>query len=262
MIAAQRRNLILDSLRADGAVSITSLAAVLESSAVTIRRDLDYLDSVGKLTRTHGGAVAGESPVESPYAEKIVQAIPEKEAIGRLAASLVHDGEVLIIWPGTTTEALAKQLRQRTGLTIITNSLPVAQAFVDSPGNQVIMTGGTLRASILALVGDAKNRTLRGIHADTTFLSGNGLVADFGLSTPNMAVADADRAMAASGNQVVVLADHTKLGLRTAIQTLPTDSISQLVTDAGSPAHEIESLSHKGVTVHIATIASGLSDTF
>lgn len=261
MIAARRRQLILDSLRVDGAVSITALALLLDTSGVTIRRDLDYLDSVGKLSRTHGGAVAGLTALESPYAEKVVQAIAEKEAIARLAATLVRDGDVLIIGPGTTTEALAKNLTARTGLTIITNSLPVATAFVESPGNQLIMTGGTLRASILALVGDATNRTIRGIHADTTFLSGNGLDAGFGLSTPNMTVADADRAMAASATRVVVLADHTKLGVRTAIQTLPTASISHLVTDSGSPAAQLEALSQKGVDVHIATIATGLLDT-
>lgn len=262
MIAAQRRNLILDSLHADGAVSIKGLAGLLDTSAVTIRRDLDYLDSIGKLTRTHGGAVHGQLALEPPYAEKAVQAIAEKEAIGRLAAGLVRDGDVLIIGPGTTTAALARNLTARTGLTIVTNSLPVAQTFVNSPANQVIMTGGTLRASILALVGDSTNRALRGIHADTTFLSGNGLVADFGLSTPNMTVADADRAMAASADAVVVLADHTKLGVRTAIQTLVTDAIDQVVTDSGAPSREIDALSEMGVDMHIATNASGLLDTF
>lgn len=268
MIAAQRRRLILDTLRADGAVSITALAGLLDTSAVTIRRDLDYLDSIGQLTRTHGGAMAGQAARESPYSEKIVLATAEKQAIGRLAAGLVHDGDVLIIGPGTTTEALAKNLVDRSGLTIVTNSLPVAQTFVSSPSNQVIMTGGTLRASILALVGDATNRTLRGINADSTFLSGNGFDSTFGLSTPNMTVADADRAMAASGRQVVVLVDHTKFGVRTAIQTLPLPEITHLVTDSGSPAHELEALSKLGVDVHIATslapnaLRTGLSDTF
>ncbi|MES2094314.1 MAG: DeoR/GlpR family DNA-binding transcription regulator [Actinomycetota bacterium] len=262
MIAAQRRQRILDALRNDGAVSIKALAVVLETSAVTIRRDLDYLDSVGKLSRTHGGAVAGQTAIELPYSEKVVQATAEKEAIARLAAGLVRDGDVLIIGPGSTTEALARNLTARSGLTIVTNSLPVAHAFVHSPGNQLIMTGGTLRASILAFVGDATNRTFRGIHADSTFLSGNGLDAQFGLSTPNMTVADADRAMAAAGNQVVVLADHTKLGVRTAIQTVPTSAITQLVTDTGSPSAQLEAMSQKGVDVHIATIRAGLLDTF
>jgi DeoR/GlpR family transcriptional regulator of sugar metabolism len=265
VLAAQRRNLILEFLRADGAVSIGSLAERLETSAVTVRRDLVYLDSVGLLTRTHGGAVAGAPSRESTYAEKIGQAMNEKYAIARLAATLVHDGDVIIIGPGTTTEAFAESILDRSGLTVITNSLPVAEAFVPATANEVIMTGGTLRASIRAFVGEATNRTLRGIHADRTFVSGNGLVADFGLSTPNMTVADSDRAMASAGHEVVALVDHTKFGVRTAIQTIASEQLSHLVTDAAAPAEQLGVFARLGVALHIAhpgpAPGAGLLDT-
>lgn len=261
MIAAQRRNLILEAVRADGAVSIADLASRLDTSAVTIRRDLDYLDSLDMLTRTHGGAVSGEPMIESSYAEKTGQAVAEKQAIGRLAASLVRDGDVIVIGPGTTTEAFAAHLVARSGLTVITNSLPVAQAFVASPGNEVVVTGGTLRASIRALVGEANNRTLRGVHADAAFLSGNGLVPGFGLSTPNLTVAEADRAMVGAARSVVVLADHTKFGIRTAIQTVPAESITHLVTDSGTPPGDRRPFESSGTVVHIAGAGTGLLNT-
>jgi DeoR/GlpR family transcriptional regulator of sugar metabolism len=257
VIAAQRRNLILDMLRAEGGVSIRVLAKRLGTSAVTVRRDLDYLDSIGMLSRTHGGAVFGQAARETTFTEKTGQAMAEKAAIGRAAAMLVSDGDVVAIGPGTTTAELARELRPRAGLTVVTNSLPVAQIFVECPEIQVIMTGGTLRASILALVGDAAVNTFRGVHVDWGFLSGNGLVADFGLSTPNMTVADADRAIAASAERVVVLADHTKLGQRSAIQTVPSDRISTLVTDAGSRPDEIEALERAGVGVRVASDGFG-----
>ena len=253
MIAAQRRNLIVEIVRADGAASIASLAKRLDTSPVTIRRDLDHLDSLGLIARTHGGAVAGTPQPESPYTEKVTQAATEKLAIGRLAATLVHDGDVVAIGPGTTTEALALELRRRTDLTVVTNSLPVAQAFVDSRDNQVIMTGGTLRGPIRALVGEAAARTFRAVHADLAFLSGNGLDAEFGLSTPNLTVADTDRSIAASGREIVVLADHTKIGARTAIQTLPAEAIAHLVTDAGGRGTELDGLGRLGVSLHIAS---------
>jgi DeoR/GlpR family transcriptional regulator of sugar metabolism len=262
VIPAQRRQRILDAVRDEGAVSIRALTASLQTSAVTIRRDLDYLDSIGQLTRTHGGAISGQSSRESPYAEKVVQARRHKEAIGVLAAGLVHDGDVVAIGPGTTTEALARELARRTGLTIVTNSLPVADAFLDAPGNEVIVTGGTLRASIRALVGESTNRALRGLHADITFLSGNGLDAEFGLSTPNLTVAGSDRSLAGAGERVVVLADHTKLGLRTAIQTLGPAAVTELVTDDAAPREVVEGLRAAGVRVHIATRGPGLSDRF
>jgi DeoR/GlpR family transcriptional regulator of sugar metabolism len=261
VIPAQRRQRILDALREDGAVSIRALAAALETSAVTIRRDLDYLDSIGELTRTHGGALAGQPTRESPYSEKVVQARREKEAIGALAATLVADGDVVVIGPGTTTEVLAKALAQRVGLTVVTNSLLVAEAFGETTGNEVIVTGGTLRASIRALVGEATNHTLRGLNADLTFLSGNGMDAEFGLSTPNMTVADSDRSLAAAGNRVVALVDHTKFGVRTAIQTLAPSSITDLITDESSPPAMIAALRAAGIRVHIAR-STGLSDTF
>lgn len=260
MIAAQRHRAILDVVAAEGAVSIRSLAENLATSAVTIRRDLDYLDSVHLITRTHGGAVDRQPLRESSYTEKLGQAAAEKGGIARLAATIVRDGDVVIIGPGTSTEALARALLLKTGLTIVTNSLLVAQAFVESPNNQVIMTGGTLRASTRALVGEATNRMLNTVHADVTFLSGNGLVADFGLSTPNLTVAETDRAMAAAGRIVVVLADHTKIGVRSAIQTLASDAITHLVTDAKSNAEELEALRAKGLRIHVTGIATGLSD--
>lgn len=252
MIAAQRQNVIQEVLREKGVVSIAALAEQLSASAVTIRRDLDHLAELGVLTRTHGGAVAGVSSPESPYLEKVGQATAEKQAIGRLAADLVDDGDVIIIGPGTTTEAFAEHLRSRTGLTVITNSLPVAEAFAASDGIDVIMPGGSLRGPIRALIGESVIRSLRGMHADKTFISGNGLVADFGLSTPNLSVADTDRALVAASAQTIALVDHSKVGLRTAIQTVPTEGIAQLVTDARSPKPEIAAIEARGVAVHIA----------
>ena len=252
VIAAQRQNVIQEILREQGVVSIAALAEQLAASAVTIRRDLDHLASVGVLTRTHGGAVAEVSSPESPYVEKVGQAMAEKQEIGWLAAGLVDEGDVIIIGPGTTTEAFAGHLRSRSDLTVITNSLPVAEVFAPSDEIDVIMTGGSLRGPIRALIGETVIRSLRGMHADKTFISGNGLVADFGLSTPNLSVADTDRAMVAASAQAIVLADHSKFGLRAAIQTIPTEAIGQVVTDAMSPADEIAAIEARGVTVHIA----------
>lgn len=252
MIAAQRRNHLLEMIRTDGAVSISAAAQRLDISAVTVRRDLDQMAAMGLLARTHGGAVAAGSSRETPYLEKVEQAASEKEAIARVAATLVNDGDSLVIGPGTTTEAFAAQIVGRKGLTIITNSLPIAEAFVASPENDVVMTGGSLRTSIRALIGDTTVGVLRRFHADKTFLSGNGLDSSFGLSTPALAVADSDRAMAAAGYRLIALVDHTKIGVRTAVQTVPVEGIAQVVTDAASPLHEIASLRAAGVEVHVA----------
>lgn len=253
MITAQRRTLIAEIVREDGAASIGALADRLGVSPVTVRRDLDFLDSLGLVQRSRGGAtVGGATEAETPYVDKLGTASAEKEAIGRLAAGLVRDGDVVAVGPGTTTEAFARALVGRSGLTIVTNSLLVAGMFVDSPSHQVILTGGELRGPIRAVVGDAALRTYRGIHADLAVLSGNGLDPEFGLSTPSMIVAETDRTIAASARSLLVLADHTKMGVRTAVQTVPIERITQVVTDAGSAGAALEGFAARGITLHVA----------
>lgn len=247
--------MILDLLASEGGVSIRTLSDALGVSEVTVRRDLDRLHITGQLQRTRGGAVARVAARESSYAEKLGQATAEKRAIAHEAAEQVRDGDVVAIGPGTTTEWLAHELTARERLTIVTNSLLVAQIFTESPQNQVILTGGMLRPATRAIVGDATTSALRAVRAGVAFLSGNGLLAEFGLSTPDMTVAEADRALAASADRVVALVDHTKLGVRAAIQTVAPEGISRVITDHGSPMDEIERLRDAGIPVTIAASA-------
>ncbi|MDN5852332.1 MAG: DeoR/GlpR family DNA-binding transcription regulator [Actinomycetia bacterium] len=254
MFAAERQRAIVEHVRDRGAASIRDLAALVGSSEVTVRRDLRQLEATGELRREHGGAVpTAEQPREPTYAEKSRTASREKTAIARLAAQFVHDGDAIVLGAGTTTMALAEQLRGRNELTVMTNSLLVAQAFADSPLVEVVLTGGMLRGSILAVVGSAAERALSGLHADRTFLSGNGLTARNGLSTPNQMVAGVDRALAEAGSEVFVLADHTKIGRNSVIQTVPTEQVDALVTDADSPAEELDQFRAAGTRVHVAT---------
>ena len=257
VIPAQRRQHILETVRGDGAVSIRALASTLHASTVTIRRDLDYLDSVGELTRTHGGALGGPPTREPAVVENTSQLRTEKAAIGAIAASLVTAGDVVAIGPGTTTEALARALARRTGLTIVTNSLLVANAFSDAPGNEVVLTGGTLRGPIQAVVGEATNRALRELHVDISFLSGAGIDDEFGLSTPHVADAESDQSLAAAGHRVVALVDHTKFGVRAAIQTLAPGAITDLVTDEGTSPMELAAWSAIGARLHVAKLRAG-----
>lgn len=254
MFAAERKRVIVEHVRQHGAVSIKSLAALVGSSEVTVRRDLKQLEAAGEIRREHGGAVPPqEQPREPTYAEKSGTASTQKAAIARLAAGFVHDGDAIVIGAGTTTMALAKQLRTRNELTVMTNSLLVAQAFADSPRVEVVLTGGMLRGSIFAMVGSVAERALTGLHADRTFLSGNGLTARNGLSTPNQMVAGVDRALAEAGHEVCVLADHTKIGRNSVIQTVPAAQIDTLVTDAEASPEELDLIRSAGTRVHVAS---------
>jgi DeoR/GlpR family transcriptional regulator of sugar metabolism len=253
VFAAERRQVILELVRSNGAVSLRELARIVKTSEVTVRRDLRQLAAEGMLARRHGGAVANDRTAYEPsHTEKTGVASDEKAAIADLAAELVSPGDAVVIGAGTTTLALAKRLARHAELTVVTNSLLVTQAFARSPGVEVLVTGGLLRGSILALVGTAAENSVSTLCVRRAFLSGNGLTASRGLSTPNSAVAGIDRALAATAKEVVVLVDHTKVGVDTMYQTVPMDGISHVVTDAGASPDEIAACRTAGADVLIA----------
>jgi DeoR/GlpR family transcriptional regulator of sugar metabolism len=263
VFAAERRQLILEMVRANGAVSLRELARVVQTSEVTVRRDVRALEAEGLLDRRHGGAVLpGGFTRESGFPQKSHLATAEKTAIADLAAGLVEEGEAIVVGAGTTTQELARRLARVPGLTVVTNSLLVAQALAHANRVEVVMTGGTLRGSNYALVGSGAEQSLQGLRVSRAFLSGSGLTAERGLSTSNMLSASVDRALVQAAGEVVVLADHTKLGTDTMFQTVPTDLITRLVTDE-PPAHddravtELQALADQGVQIAVAGQAGG-----
>nr|WP_078572123.1 DeoR/GlpR family DNA-binding transcription regulator [Streptomyces somaliensis] len=258
MFAAERRQLILEMVRANGAVSLRELARVVQTSEVTVRRDVRALEAEGLLDRRHGGAVLpGGFTREPGYPQKSHLATAERAAIADAAAGLVREGEAIVVGAGTTTQELARRLARVPGLTVVTNSLLVAQALAHTNRVEVVMTGGTLRGSSYALVGSGAEQALHGLRVSRAFLSGAGLTAERGLSTSNMLSASVDRALVRAAAEVVVLADHTKLGTDTMFQTVPTDMITRLVTDEPPPhderaAMELRALADQGVQITVA----------
>lgn len=244
-------------------MSLRELARVVQTSEVTVRRDVRALEAEGLLDRRHGGAVLpGGFTRESGFPQKSHLATAEKTAIADLAAGLVEEGEAIVVGAGTTTQELARRLARVPGLTVVTNSLLVAQALAHANRVEVVMTGGTLRGSNYALVGSGAEQSLQGLRVSKAFLSGSGLTAERGLSTSNMLSASVDRALVQAAAEVVVLADHTKLGTDTMFQTVPTDVITRLVTDEPPPhddraATELQALADQGVQIGVAGASGG-----
>ncbi|WP_431683924.1 DeoR/GlpR family DNA-binding transcription regulator [Kitasatospora sp. KL5] len=249
-------------VRANGAVSLRELARVVQTSEVTVRRDVRALEAEGLLDRRHGGAVLpGGFSREPGYPQKTHLAAAEKSAIADLAAGLVEEGDAVVVGAGTTTQELARRLARVPGLTVVTNSLLVAQALAHANRVEVVMTGGTLRGSNYALVGSGAEQSLAGLRVAKAFVSGSGLTAERGLSTTNMLSASVDRALVQAAAEVIVLADHTKLGADTMFQTVPTDAITRLVTDEQSAAQdptarELDALADCGVQISLAPLGT------
>ncbi len=235
MLAAERRRAILLSLQSGGAVRVSDLAAELSVSEMTVRRDLDALDSQDLLRKVHGGAVTrhhrGEEPTSS---EKARHRRAEKIAIAEAAAALVTDGMTIAVGAGTTTTELARVLRGRSSITVITNSINVFDVltadFDDGPA--AYLSGG-VRTPSDALVGPIADAALASFRVDATFLGVHGFDVHAGLTSPNIAEAQTNRTLIAIAPRLVVLADHTKYREIGTNVFARLDQVHTLVTDDG-----------------------------
>lgn len=245
LLAEQRRALILDEVRRRGGARVNELTRKLGVSDMTVRRDLDALARQGVLEKVHGGAVpvAEASTHEPGFEAKSGLELSAKEDIARTAAALVAPGTAIALSGGTTTYALAHHLLDVPDLTVVTNSVRVADVFHSaqrSSGQRqgaatVVLTGG-VRTPSDSLVGPVADQAIAALHFDVLFLGVHGISAEAGLSTPNLAEAETNRRLVRSARRVVVVADHTKWGTVGLSSFATLGQVDTLVTDAGLPA--------------------------
>ncbi|MEO7007010.1 MAG: DeoR/GlpR family DNA-binding transcription regulator [Terrimesophilobacter sp.] len=264
MLAAARQSEIMSHVRRHGIARVSDLAGVLGVSEMTIRRDIDTLARSALLQKVHGGAkVPGTLSTDEPgFEKKSVREEAEKSAIAREALSFVTPGSAIGLSAGTTTWTLAKSLVQLKGLTIVTNSIQVADVFYRAaahstgPRNSVILTGGE-RTPSDALVGPIAISALRQLHLDVLFLGVHGIDERAGFTTPNLLEAETDRAFAATARSVVVVADHTKWGTVGMSTIAKLSEVDVLVTDEGLSAEAREQL--EATVPHVRIAAMGLA---
>ncbi len=236
MLAHERQQVILTRVAAQGSAKVTDLCAALGVSDMTVRRDLTELVEQGLVERVHGGVKPPRAATlnEPGFLTKSTQALAEKRAIAVAAARLVHPDTCVGISGGTTTYALATALLTVPRLTVVTNSLPVAEKFYDSGrADQTILLTGGQRTPSMALVGPLTVSSLETLRLDVLFLGTHGFDLDSGLTCPNLLEAQTNQAMVAAANRVVVLADHSKWGVRALARTIPMSAINILITDSG-----------------------------
>jgi DeoR/GlpR family transcriptional regulator of sugar metabolism len=255
VFATERRRTILEHLRAAGSATPRDLAEVTHASEATVRRDLHELEEQGLLDRHRGGATLRTArPDDAAAFQDGTPALREKLAIAKLAATLVKDGDAVALGAGTTTLQLADRLVGVKDLTVVTNSLLVGEALGESADAVVVMTGGSLRGSTYGLVGSGAEQSFAELRVRRAFLSGDGLTSNWGLSTANLSEAGVDRAIADAAQEILVLADHTKLGADAMFQTVPPDRIAHLITDDLADPAILEAFTAAGVQVHVAPV--------
>ncbi|USB31612.1 DeoR/GlpR family DNA-binding transcription regulator [Paenibacillus sp. YPG26] len=237
VLAEGRKLQIKHELEREGKVMVVPLSRQFGVSAETIRRDLQVLEKEGHLRRVYGGAVKSSfRGNEAPYNLRQKMYAAEKRAIGERAAMMIKDGGTVVIDGGTTTLEMAKAIRGRRGLTILTSSLPLAACLLeglsrDQFSGKVIMLGGEVSPLQHSITGIAGERMMRGFSIDQAFISVGGVSLTHGFTDFDLNEASMSCAFAEAAQEVIVLADHSKFGINTFAPIMPTEQCDYIVCD-------------------------------
>lgn len=250
----ERRQLILDDLRRDGRVSVKMLSDKLGVSEVTIRQDLRALEDEGILERTYGGAMLrtpSTTAAELSFDIRRRKHKGAKDNIGRAAAALVKDGYGIALDSSTTTFAMIPYLKRYDGLTIVTNSLVIAQQFLDSPRIRVLLPGGMLRRDSISLVGNPSS--LPDINLNVGFFSAQGVTFTAGITEIGPDEAEMKRAMMTRCITKIITVDASKWGKIAPYTYAAVRDIARIITTPGILPAEIAPFEQAGITVEVVS---------
>ena len=252
LLIEERRRRICELLREEGRVTVEALASRFGTSQVTIRADLSTLESAGALTRTHGGALSVPD-ADQPLDVKQLQHRAEKLRIAAAAASLIREGETIVLDSGTTTAEIARRVRtlDLKSINVITNALNIAALLVDLPAVRLIVPGGFLRRESNSLSGPIAETALAALRANRLYLGADAIDPQIGVMTPHLAEAELNAKMIGISQQVVVVADSSKFARRNISLIARVEQLHMLITDRAAPPDAIEQLRERGVEVRL-----------
>lgn len=233
MLAIERKNEILQKLRADQRVLVSELAAHYQVTEETIRRDLDKLEKEGYATKTYGGAILGNSTkTDLSHAIRSKTNVEFKNQIADLVCQMVDDGDHLMIDDSSTGLFCAKKLRDKKNLTIITTSVELVVELANVETWTILLTGGRLKAESLALVGSQCEKYLSNYHVDKVFVSCKGLDRNAGVTDSNELTALIKQAMLRAGRQKILVVDSSKFDKVSFVNITPVSGVEAIVTNA------------------------------
>jgi DeoR/GlpR family transcriptional regulator of sugar metabolism len=251
VVTDQRRQLVLELVRSKGFASLPELADELRVSESTIRRDLDYLEETGTAKRTHGGVFyTGTAPKLPHFEEKQPANWEKKRAIAQKAATLIENGDTLLLDGGTTAYEVARLLVGRP-LQIVTNSLPVANLFASNANTDLVLLGGYVYPRTGVSLGPYANEMLTHLNVQKTVLSVAG-INDRGFYNSNLLLVETERAMMRAADEVIVVADSTKFGRQSLAHLAALSDADHLVVDEAITEEWQTKLADAGVNLLIA----------
>jgi DeoR family transcriptional regulator of aga operon len=249
----ERRKIILEWLQKDGQVFVSKLSDHFKVSEVTIRNDLTQLESKNLLIRARGGAMVMQNTVSIDYkiSEKHKINHKEKIKIGKKAASLIKDGETVILDSGTTTQEIAKNLGTHKGVNVITNAINIINQIIGFEKINLIVPGGVLRKNSLSLVGASAEDSMRNFYVDKAFIGVDGFDIEKGAYTPNIDEAYLNRVIINIAKEVILVTDSSKFKRKSFAFIGEVYKFNTIITDSGLDKSDIDILKKSNVKVII-----------
>lgn len=255
--AEERRSLLLNQLKDNGKILIADLVNQFNVSEVSIRKDLAVLEERKLLLRVKGGAVNMHQSVDyddMTISQKQGLHTREKQLLGKFAASLISNGETVIIDSGTTTMEIAKNLDGIENLTVITNALDIAITLNRYDRFNVITLGGKMRSVSYSTVGMLAESALKNFYCDKLFLGVDSVSIKDGISTPNLEEASINQAMINSAKEVIAIFDSSKFGRRSFVHIAALEKIDTIITDSGISQDFKDYVEASGIKLYIVKV--------
>lgn len=249
MLVAERQEKIVEIVNEKGSVRVSELSQIFGVTEETIRRDLEKLESDGRLRRSHGGAVSFKvNQTETPYFEREVTNVVEKKEVAREALNYIEPHDRIILDASSTAWYMAKILPD-VQLTVLTNSMKVAMELANKEKISVICSGGNLSSSSLSFVGHLAERSLELYHVNKAFISCKGLHPEWGISESNEMQALVKRKMIDISDKVYLLADFSKFGVKAFSSVSDFDLVDMIITDSKTDKQQIQQFKDFSVKV-------------
>jgi DeoR/GlpR family transcriptional regulator of sugar metabolism len=248
----QRHSKLLELIKKKGRVSIQEIINQFECSVATARRDLEMLEKSGRVIRTIGGAIyEGGSGSEISFSEKKLVYWKEKELIASVAADLVTEGDVVGLTGGTTTYLIAKELKSRRNITVVTNAVNIASELAESADIQVVMTGGVMRSKSYELCGPLAEKVIENLNVTKMFFGVDGVSEELGFNMYSELENRIVQLFIARSRKVFAVFDHSKIGRSSLLTIAPFQQVSGIVTDRLPDQVFIEACKKAGLEIHI-----------
>lgn len=250
MLQAERRNFLVEYLNKHGKLVVEDIAKELNTSPMTIRRDLKYLEDNNLITRTHGGAVLHNVLTdETPYKQKSKRFVEEKARIAKFAVSLIEDGCTIILDAGTTNMEIAKQLKDFSKLKVITTDLMIAAYLSQYKHIEVYCTGGFVQGLTGACSGSKAREFLENMYADIAFLGAGSIDVQHGVTTPTIEKVEVKQQIIKSAEKVILVADSEKFGKKSFARICPLEQLDYIITDMGIDREIFEKIQQKNIAI-------------